>query len=298
MIRVGPAGWSYDDWQGSVYPRKRTRGFRPLVHLARCVSCIEVNSSFYAAPRADYAARWVADVEPFERFRFTAKLQDVFTHEPFDPSPEGSEAQERAAHRWLEGIEPLRASGRLAAVLVQFPVSFRDGERARRRLEAIEGRFGHLPLVLELRHRSWFEAPSLRFLERLRYSLAHIDLPAAPEHPPHAFRTIGPVGYVRLHGRNARAWFDPRAGRDQRYDYLYGREELEEVVRLTRRLAGEVDETFVITNNHFSGKAVANALEMIAMLDDTKPTAPPQLVRAFPRLQGLVRPTGQQDLFA
>ena len=30
MIRVGPAGWSYADWEGAVYPRRKPAGFHPL----------------------------------------------------------------------------------------------------------------------------------------------------------------------------------------------------------------------------------------------------------------------------
>lgn len=297
MIRVGPAGWSYDDWQGIVYPRERSRAFHPLSHLARFVPCVEINSSFYAPPQASYARRWVKEVEDVPGFRFTAKLQDVFTHAQLGAQGSNDSELEAACHRWLEGIEPLRSSGRLSAVLVQFPVSFRDGPRARARLQAIEGRFGHLPLVLEVRHRSWFEREPLRLIESLGYSLAHIDLPAARDHPPAEFPRTGPIGYVRLHGRNAASWFDPKAGRDQRYDYLYSPAELTEIVGITRRLATGVDDTYVITNNHFSGKAVANALEMTSMLEGQAPAAPAELVRAFPRLRERVRVAGQQDMF-
>ena len=69
----------------------------------------------------------------------------------------------------------------------------------------------------------------------------------------------GPVAYIRLHGRNARAWFSRDAGRDEKYDYLYSREEL----RLWEEAIGEMeaDRLFLILNNHFQGKAIANALE-------------------------------------
>jgi hypothetical protein len=68
-------------------------------------------------------------------------------------------------------------------------------------------------------------------------------------------------------------------------------------VRTTRRLASGRDETFVITNNHFSGKAMANALELMAALSGGPPLAPAELVRAFPRLAPAVRAEGQGSLF-
>lgn len=293
MIRVGPAGWSYGDWEGIVYPKKKPRGFHPLGYLARYVTCIEVNSSFYAAPRAEYAARWAQEVETHAEFRFSVKLQDVFTHRTLPAAAE----REALAHAWLGGIEPLRASGKLAAVLVQFPVSFHAGESERERLGLIENMFGHLPLVLEVRHRSWFRPESLASIEGLGYSLAHIDLPHAKDHPPAGVSPLGPIGYLRVHGRNRETWFAKDAGRDQRYNYLYSPREVEGLVQETRRIASSVDETLVVTNNHFAGKAVANALEILASLHNTKPRAPIELTHAYPRLLEIAQPEGQDVLF-
>ncbi len=293
MIRVGPAGWSYPDWDGIVHPRGRGAGFHPLAHLARYVDCIEINSSFYATPRADFARRWVELVAHRPSFRFTAKLQGLFTHETLPG--DGELAARVQAYR--AGIEPLRAAGRLAALLVQFPFGFVHGPAAVERLGRLARAFGEHSLVLEVRHRSWFTEPALATIEALGYSLAAIDLPWSADHPPPAIPAIGPVGYVRLHGRNAGAWFDARAGRDQRYDYLYAPDELSEIVQLTRRLATGRDETFVITNNHFSGKAVANALELLFALAGEPPLAPAELIAAFPHLRSMTRADGQGSLF-
>jgi len=291
LIRVGTAGWSYPDWEGAVYPRKKPRGFHPLRMLARYVDCIEINSSFYATPRADYCERWVELVHERPEFRFTAKLQNVFTHQGLD------EDYDRNATAYLAGLEPLLAANRLAACLVQFPLSFRRTQGAFERLARLAETFGHLRLVLEVRHRSWFDADSVAAVARLGYSLARIDLPAAADHPPEDAMGTGPIGYLRLHGRNSHTWFAQGAGRDQRYDYLYDKGEVAELVRLARRLASGTDETFVITNNHFSGKAVANALEIMAGVNEAQPLAPSQLIAAFPHLTEFVKPDGQTTLF-
>lgn len=293
MIRVGTAGWSYPDWEGPVYPDTKPRGFHPLAFLARFLDCVEINSSFYAVPNPEHAERWLRCVADLPEFRFLAKLQNVFTHEAL-PGTEDDLA--RLAAPWLAGIEPLRASGRLAAVLVQFPVTFRYGEGARRRLERLDAQFGHLPLALEVRHRTWFEEPALEFAERLGMSLVEIDLPASREHPPLGFRPVGPIGYLRVHGRNAEAWFEPGAGRDQRYDYLYGEEELDELAGRAQRLASGRDDTYVITNNHFGGQAAANALEIMARLGQC-PKAPATLAQAYPRLRTQATIEGQETLF-
>lgn len=293
MIRVGPAGWSYADWEGRVYPRKKPAGFHPLAFLARFVDCIEINSTFYGPARVDNAERWCELVRERPDFRFTAKLEQVFTHAPMLGPAELAEH----ARVYLAGLEPLAAAGRLSALLVQFPHSFRWSRAARERLVQIDTLFGRLPLVLEVREHSWYQAEPLAALEALGWSLAVIDLPAAHDHPPKHPPLLGRLGYHRLHGRNRRTWFDPNAGRDARYDYLYGAAELEELVRTTRRLASGRDETFVITNNHFSGKAVANALELLALLNGAPPLAPSEIVETFPHLAGNVRVAGQGSLF-
>jgi uncharacterized protein YecE (DUF72 family) len=294
VIRVGPAGWSYRDWEGTVYPCRRQRGFHPLRYLSKYFTCVEINSTFYATPRADYAELWAAQIADRSTFLFSVKLQDVFTHEPLSADGRELDHQVRA---FLDGIEPLRRTGRLACLLLQFPLSFHRATRNEARLELLERLFGHLPLVLEVRHRSWFETESLGKIERMGYSLAHIDLPDAADHPPSEAPQVGTIGYLRLHGRNRTSWFDPHAGRDRRYDYLYDPQEIDELVQKAQRISQGLGDTFVITNNHFGGKAVANALEILAGLEGKRVPAPPEVLEAFPRLGATVEADGERGLF-
>ncbi len=293
MIRVGPAGWSYADWEGIVYPRPRPKGFHPLAHLLPFVDCVEVNGTFYGLPRAEYVARWAEIVGEKEGFQLLAKLHQEFTHAP--PLSESSFAARASA--FLAGLDPLVRSGRFGALLLQFPLGFTRNRANEERLDRLAEAFGHLPLAVELRHRSWFEPPILADLRRREMSLLHIDLPAAADHPPDWFESTGPIGYLRLHGRNAATWFARGVGRDQRYDYLYPPAELDTLVEKAQRLAREHDETYVITNNHFEGQAVANALEIRARLAGAPVAAPATLVARYPHLDGCTRVSGQQSLF-
>jgi uncharacterized protein YecE (DUF72 family) len=102
---------------------------------------------------------------------------------------------------------------------------------------------------------------------------------------------------MRLHGRNATSWFRTEAERDEKYDYLYDRSELTEIAQRARRIATGHDQTTVITNNHFSGKGIANAIELLYLLDGVPPLAPPELVESFPELRAITRIEGQQSLF-
>ena len=297
MIRIGPAGWSYPDWEGRVYPAHKPPGFHPLLLLARSFDCVEINSTFYALPRAEHAQRWLELVHEHARFRFVAKLNRDFTHITTREAEERASLLENHAREFSAGLEPLRRAKRLSALLVQFPVSFLFGKDEVRRLGRLRACFQDVPLVLEVRHQSWFTPPARDTIRGLSYSLAYIDLPAAWNHPPPWHEPTGPVGYLRLHGRNSEHWFREESGRDQRYDYLYEPAELELLARRARAVGEAHSETHVITNNHFGGKAIANALELSYLLSGEKPHAPPEIVSAFPHLAAVVRQEGQGSLF-
>lgn len=286
VVRVGTAGWSYADWEGVVYPRPKPPGFHALRYLAHYVDCMEINSSFYRLPVASHAARWVECVREHEDFVFWVKLLQDFTH----AEPGSTSSMEASARAWRAGIEPLREAGRLAGVLAQFPHSFVPGPRAWGRLEWIARQFKELRLVLELRHKLWFERDAQARLRELDVSLAAIDLPFADTHPPEELDPLGAVGYLRLHGRNASAWFDPQAGRDQRYDHLYDASEVRGLIERARKLAAHREETYVVTNNHFAGKALVNAVQIASALAGVMRPAPPSLLEAYPELARCARP--------
>lgn len=291
MIRVGVAGWSYADWRGRVYPSRRPSGFHPLPYLARYLDCVEINASFYAPPQAAHAARWVALVEDRPAFRFLVKLHRDFTH-----AATGA-AGAPEARVFQDGVAPLFEASRCLGVLVQFPVFFRCTPEGWERIERIRDLFPDSRLMLELRHRTWFDAEVERRLRSLDLGLVHIDLPAAADHPPAEHASLQSLGYLRLHGRNRRTWFDTRAGRDERYDYRYVGSELGAIAERMRRIADATDESVLIANNHFEGQAVANALELKSLLEGAKPPAPAVLLAAFPDLRAHTRPEGQMELF-
>lgn len=294
MILYGLAGWSYADWDGRVYPRPKPTGFHPLPYLARFVDLMELNSSFYALPNPAHAARWAALLGPHPDFRFTAKLHQSFTHGPLH------EIVPEAAEAFQLGLQPLEDAGRLLAVLVQFPASFHATDEAWRRLERIRALFPDWLLVLELRHRSWFEPATYGRLEAMRYGLAHLDLPASHDHPPEDHPSLGPLAYLRLHGRNAGAWFDPAAGRDDRYDHRYDEAEIEALARRLEHIAARSEKALLVANNHYGGQALAAAIEIKAAVTGRTQVAPETLVDAYPDLRRIARgegPGGQGRLF-
>lgn len=294
MIRVGVAGWSYADWKGRVYPRTTDKHFHPLEFLSRFFSCIEINSSFYALPKREYVADWARRVETKPDFRFAIKLLRDFTHGRFE---------ERGVAPFLSAFDKLAEHGKLGAVLAQFHQDFENDAAGRARLTRIATSFQSMPMVFELRHRSWFSHDSLAYLAEEGINLAHIDMPTSPSVVPQIRATkdlpyfIGPTGYLRLHGRNEANWYDPEKGRDDKYDWMYEREDAHEFAGYARRLSEAGGDAYVITNNHFAGKAVVNALEVISALIDAPVEGPSEIVATYPQLRDIVIPQGQGTLY-
>src|SRR5512134_3121036 len=168
MIRVGIAGWSYDDWEGIVYPAPKPARFDRLAYLARFLDTIEINSSFYRIPSPQAARSWVRRVGDRPDFRFTVKLHRGFTHRR-----EELRGGEVAACK--EMLEPLSEAGRLGAVLVQFPYSFRPGKGSRGTMEAIFGAFREYPLVVEIRHADWDAEDFFGFLRDRGVGFCNVD---------------------------------------------------------------------------------------------------------------------------
>lgn len=287
MIRCGTAGWSYDDWAGIVYPAPRPKNFDPLRYLAGFFDTVEINSTFYRPARPEVAHSWAERVAERPEFRFTAKLWRRFTHER-------QEAWTRAEVDRVRAVfDPLAEAGRLGAVLLQFPWSFRRTQENREWLDDVAREFAGYPLVLEVRHESWNTPAFYRELSERGIGFVNIDQPLFARSIRPSARATSPIGYVRVHGRNYHDWFRADAAPEQRYDYLYTADELEPWAQRARQIAerpGTAD-VYVITNNHYKGKGVANALMLRSMLEGQPVPGPPPLFAEYGALlEGYARP--------
>lgn len=254
-IRFGPAGWSYRDWEGIVYPPHGSK-FDHLAYLADRFDTIEVNSSFYRIPPPAHGKSWVRRTAANEGFRFTVKLFREFTHEKFPGTKEESQ--------FREFLDTLHAAKKLGAVLVQFPWSFRNDESALSRIDRIAEAFREYPLAVEVRHSTFQNPAFVRFLDERNITFVNIDQPLFNDSVKPSSFASGPVAYVRFHGRNYRKWFEHEEAWE-RYDYLYTPEELEPWAERIGKLAEEQD-VYVITNNHFRGQAIVNAIDLQHMM--------------------------------
>jgi uncharacterized protein YecE (DUF72 family) len=289
-ILIGTAGWSYKDWEGIVYPATEKKRQSLVSYMARYFDTLEINNSFYRPIAPNVARGWARAAEVNPDFLFTAKLYQAFTHAPgaaIQPTSastisftDDDEQQTKA------GLDEIAAGGRLGAVLIQFPISFKNTGENRAYLDDLIGRFQQYPLVVEVRHDSWNNPDTLRSFAARNVAFCNIDQPLLGKAIRATAHVTSTVGYVRLHGRNYQQWFEHEKPSD-RYNYLYSTKELEGWKEKIERVAEQAERTFVVTNNHFKGKAAANALELKAMLTKSRVSAPAGLLAEYPRLRDL-----------
>lgn len=291
-IRVGPAGWSYADWAGIVYPSRRPAGFHEAAYLSQFFDAIEINTSFYQPLRPEHCRHWIELVSPNPRFLFTAKLWQRFTHEQT-----AGDDDERAVRA---GFDVLREAGKLGAVLLQFPFSFHRTDDNLTYLTKLLKRFADYPLVVEVRHATWNDKAFYAMLRERGVGFCNIDQPVIGRSMKPTERATARVAYVRLHGRRYDSWFsdDPAMPPSERYNYLYSEQELEPWAARIRHVAEGGHPTFVIANNHFEGKAVVNALQLVSLLTQTKVKVPEPLRQHYAELNQIAsEPPAEPLLF-
>jgi uncharacterized protein YecE (DUF72 family) len=311
-LRIGTSGWNYPSgegtWNGLFYPKTRskragTAGFDELRFYAEHFDTVEVNSTFYGQPRADVTAGWASRTP--DGFEFSLKLYQKFTHpkmfrETALRSAPGGEstlldllAQVTPSDIDLfrDGIEPLARAGRLGALLAQFPASFKDTPPSRDYLAQLLRAFSDYPIAVELRHRSWSDAvgDTLAMLNAFGAAWVQIDEPKFRfSIQQNYLPNVKSFYYMRLHGRNAAQWWHP-AHRDDRYDYLYSGNELQEFADVAGAARELVKKSYLYTNNHFSAKSVVNAVMLKAQLGQPiDGEYPPELVTRYPEIADLV----------
>jgi uncharacterized protein YecE (DUF72 family) len=293
-FRIGPAGWSYPHWNGLVYPKGSRRGFHALEFLSGYFDVAEINHTFYAPLKPEVSRLWIRKVEANPRFAFTAKLGRRFTHE--------RELDTASVAEFREGLLPFRDKGRLGALLMQFPWSFRFTGENRDFLIRLRSEFHDFPLVAEMRHASWMLDEARGVLIDYRIGFCNIDQPPYTKAmPPTSFLT-SPVGYVRLHGRNCFNWYAEYGGETRsthRYDYLYSPEELVEWKQRIDRVRAYAASTTVIFNNDGGAKALVNALQLQALVAGKPVPAPEELLREYRLELGEfpAKTVGQEPLF-
>ena len=292
------------------YPpaRRRPKWFDELAFYAEHFDTVEVNSTFYGQPRAEVTRAW-AERTP-AGFEFSVKLYQKFTHPRlFKDRLEGS-LPGGGAHQpgvldalarpndadidaFRRGIDPLATSGRLGALLAQFPASFKDSPESRDYLAGLLRAFAGYPVAVELRHRTWSDriGDTLALLNTFGAAWVQIDEPKFRfSIRQNYLPNVTGFYYMRLHGRNAAQWWQHDKSED-RYNYLYSGDELKAFTETAGAAKELVKKLYLYTNNHFSAKSVANAAMLKQQLGEPiDGDYPPEFLARYPELAGVVKP--------
>lgn len=287
---IGTAGWSYKDWVPNFYPKNQSGGFDWLQFYSHYFNCVEVNSTYYTYISPKIVEGWIKKVDNADDFIFHIKLHQDFTHKrKFDE-------QNVKAIRY--NLDLLRKAERLGGLLIQFPYSFAFDGSSVQHIQKIKDIFSDISCFVEVRHSSWRNYRALEFFKQNDLTLCTIDQPQIGQAIPFEPIVTNDKAYIRFHGRNVEAWKKSLSnfGKEQtyeeqssRYSYLYSPGELVEIAQKIKSIESKVKEVNVIMNNHPKGDGVANAFELIHLLEEkTKIEMPETIVRAYPRLEEIL----------
>jgi uncharacterized protein YecE (DUF72 family) len=291
-ILVGMGGWDLPPFDGLFYPSSKKRGFRKLEFYSRFFDFVELNGSFYNPSFTPSQVRqWLRDVEANERFVFSVKLFRGFTHE--------RDASGRDVLSVRRLLDQLVSGGRFGGLLLQFPYSFRNTQNNRKHFLNVCTFFREYPRFVEVRHNSWNSPPVVKMFDEAGVIPVNVDLPQIQNHMPLTTLVRNGFSYFRLMGRNRETWEQPWNVDERgthlvsdRYLYHYSSLELTELgaaIRSTTRTASSV---FVVFHNDPQANSLVNGFQMRRLLSpESVLTAPASLLRAFPVLSAVVRPS-------
>lgn len=260
-ILIGTSGYDHPELKGSFYPANLARKDF-LQYYSTKFNALEINSTFYGMPTPERMCSFYERSEG--RVKFSVKMTRVLTHEV------GRNWREMAGE-FRVAVLPLLERDVLSAVLIQFPESFGYVPENRRYLADLIGECEGLPVVVEIRHRDWVRESFFAVLEARKAGIVFCDMPNLKNTPSGmALQTpfIGPVAYIRMHGRNEKGWYaKSESGETTRYDYEYSEDELRSFIPVAQKAQEEGKNVQMYFNNHPKGIGFRNALEMKALLE-------------------------------
>ena len=270
QILIGTSGYDYPEWKGVFYPQDlKRKDF--LSYYATQFNALELNNTFYNMPTAE---RLLSFWERSQgQLQFSVKANRLLTHEA------GADWTQNA-NQFIQAVSPLAEKDSLCAVLFQFPQSFHYTPENRVYLAKLIETFGSLPVVIEFRHIEWIKPSVLEGLESRHATLCYCDMPELKYLPNIAASAVpepveGPPSpssaslfYLRLHGRNADAWYADTTtpNGSSRYTYDYTDAELKEFVPVIHNVIISGKRPVVFFNNHPNGSGARNAIKLKDLL--------------------------------
>lgn len=299
-MRIGTASWTDPTMTapGVFYPPDAGTAEDRLVYYANQFPIVEVDATYYALPARRTGELWLERTPP--DFTFDIKAHALMTGQPSEVRrlPKDirealpadlleqtrvyardlpAEINDEIWSRFLDGIEPLRSSGKLGAVFLQYPRWFFPSNESRDEIARAAERLGDTPFAVELRHASWLNdinrERTLRFFAQHQIAFVMVDAPPGTRSsmPPMTVVTSPRMAVVRFHGRRTETWEKSGIPVVERFRYLYGPDELAEWVPRIRETAEQVPEIHVLMNNCYANYGTTNAREMADLLASEVP---------------------------
>jgi len=299
-VRIGTASWTDPTMTapGVFYPPDAATAEDRLVYYANQFPLVEVDATYYALPARRTGELWHERTPP--DFTFDIKAHALMTGQPSEVKrlPKDlreslpaelldqkrvyardlpGEIEDEIWARFLDGIEPLRSSGKLGAVFLQYPRWFFPTSESRDEIVKAKERLGDTPFAVELRHASWFNEKNvdrtLRFFEKYEIPFVMVDAPPGTKSsvPPMTVVTSPKMAVVRFHGRRTETWEKSGIPVVERFRYLYDADELAEWVPRIRDAADQVPEIHVLMNNCYANYGTTNAREIADLLASEVP---------------------------
>jgi uncharacterized protein YecE (DUF72 family) len=263
MLKLGTSGFSFPDWKGTAYPKKiKSSEMLGFYEDELGFEACELNYTFYRMPdpyTLDKMSRRAG-----KGFEFTVKAFREMTHEIWEDEKRAKIKNNRKVFAdFTRGIEPLAASGKLGALLIQLPTFFKNTEENIEYLEKAREWLKAFPLVIEFRNAGWLKDKTYTLLKEGKMGICVVDEPQLPRLLPFDPRATSEIGYFRFHGRNP-LWYS--AGAHERYNYLYSEKELTEFLPGIKSVEKKAKKTFLFFNNCFMGQSVKNAVQLRELL--------------------------------
>lgn len=254
-IRVGTSGYSFADWIGVFYPYHIPKG-KKLDHYVQHFPTVEINSTYYRIPHPAVIYNMVKKTPA--HFDFMVKVPQSLTHRR-------TEIESDIA-LFRESIRPIIDTGQLAGCLAQFPYSFKRSHEAEEYLLRCREAVAPSKLFVEYRHSSWSTSTVVEKMTADQIGYVSVDEPALPGLMDRNIHLTTDTAYVRLHGRNNDGWW---VSGEQRYNYLYSEQEMEEWRAKLEEIRNKVARIYVYFNNCYDGKAAINALEFMKRIGNS-----------------------------
>jgi uncharacterized protein YecE (DUF72 family) len=258
---------------------------------------VEVNSTFYSVPERRVVERWCATTP--EKFVFDVKLHQLLSRHSTAAKLMPPPLQRRAEidqkgrvkltpeieaallESFLGSIQPLKSRGKLGALLLQLSPAFSPKKHNFEELDQLLDATREYHVAVEFRNRNWAIGERLKettdFLRKHKVSFVNVDAPSA-EHftimPSDLDEvTNGDIAYLRLHGRDARAYLTGRTVA-ARFNYDYKDPEISGIADRSKGLARKARETHVVFNNNaldYAPRAAARLRKALGQIVATPP---------------------------